>query len=115
MLDIKITANCYREFHSMIDTCADNQEDEHWRGLWTLMSNAGRVNNSYNSARTVTLNNDQLIMFIHFLQTHIEYLTFVTIGDMNRDGAYKEANAVRYTIKGLTKLYNQLDNQEVAA
>lgn len=115
MKDLKITANNYREFHSMIDTCADNSEDDHWFGLWTAMSNAGRVNNSYNSARTVTLNSDQLRMFIHYLQTQIEYLTFVTIGDLNRDGAYKEANGVRYTIKGLTKLYQELTSELVGA
>lgn len=115
MKDLKITANSYREFNSMIETCADNDEDNHWCGLWTALDNAGRVNNSYNSARTVVLDNDQLSMFIHFLQTHIEYLQFVTIGDMNRDGAYKEANGVRYTIKGLTKLYDSLTTELAVA
>lgn len=54
-------------------------------------------------------------MFIHFLQTHIEFLSFVTIGDLNSDGQYKEANAVRYTIKGLTKLYDLLTTELAVA
>jgi hypothetical protein len=107
---IKISNNCFREFHAMIDSCADNSEDDHWLRLWTQLSNSTRTSKGYRSPRLVELNNEQIIKLNKWITSQIDYLLNVTIGQCNDDREYKEANAVRYTVKGLKALNEKLSD-----
>ena len=103
---IKITRNCFNEFNSMIESCANiPEEDNEFAGLFTALDNAGG-NSRYIVA---DLNAPQLKMFIHFIEEHIEYLAKATIPELNYDGNYAEAGKCRYTIKALTKLMEQCE------
>lgn len=108
---IKITHNCFNEFSSMIDTCANiPEEDNEFDGLFTVLDNA-EVNGVYVIA---DLNPTQLKFFIHFIEKQIQYLSFVVISQLNDDRDYAEANKCRYTIKALTKLMKQCQEKLVA-
>lgn len=103
---IKITRNCFNEFSSMIDTCANiPEEDNQFDGLFTALDNA-EGNRVYVLAN---LNAAQLKLFIHFIEKQIEYLGFITIPQLNDDRNYAEATKCRYTIKALTKLMEQCE------
>ena len=103
---IKITRNCFNEFSSMIDTCANiPEEDNEFAGLFTALDNA-EGNRVYAVAH---LNEQQVKMFIHFIKKQIEYLAETTIPELNYDANYAEAGKCRYTIKALTKLMEQCE------
>ena len=106
---IKISANSFREFSSMIDTCDGNSEDDTWFGLWTALSNSTCTSKGYQSPRLATLNQEQVIKLRQWIGDHIYYLLNVTIGQLNDDRQYQEANAVRYTVKGLRSLDQKLN------
>ena len=108
---IKINLNCYHEFSSMIDTCANiPEEDNEFDGLFTALD-AAEGNRVYVVA---SLNEQQVKMFIHFIQKQIEYLDGTTIPELNYDGNYAEAGKCRYTIKALGKLMAQCEELLVA-
>jgi hypothetical protein len=103
---IKITRNCFNEFSSMIDTCANiPEEDNQFDGLFTALDNA-EGNRVYAVAN---LNGPQIRMFIYFIKKQIEYLAETTIPELNYDGNYAEAGKCRYTIKALMKLIEQCE------
>jgi len=103
---IKINLNCYHEFSSMIDTCANiPEEDDANYGLFTALDNA-KGNRVYVVAN---LNDQQVKMFIHFIQKQREYIYDIVIPQLNDDGDYNEAGKCRYTIKALTKLMEQCE------
>ena len=103
---IKITRNCFNEFSSMIDTCANiPEEDNQFDGLFTALDNA-EGNRVYALAK---LNGPQIRMFIYFIKKQIEYLAETTIPELNSDNNYAEAGKCRYTIKALTKLIEQCE------
>ena len=108
---IKITKNVYNEFSSMIQTCANiPEEDNEFDGLFTALDNS----NFSKGYHIVELNQVQVKQLIHFSHKQIDYLAGTTIPELNYDGNYKEASACRYTIKGLQKLINSLDEKVVA-
>ena len=103
---IKINRNCYNEFSSMMESCANiPEEDDANYGLFTALDNA-EGNRVYVVA---DLNEQQVKMFIYFIKEQIEYLSETTIPDLNYDGSYAEAGKCRYTIKALTKLIDQCE------
>jgi hypothetical protein len=107
---IKITKNVYNEFSSMIQTCANiPEEDNEFDGLFTALDNS----NFSKGYHIVELNPVQVKQLIHFSRKQIEYLAGTTIPELNYDGNYKEASACRYTIKGLQKLINSLEEKAV--
>ncbi len=106
---IKISANCFREFHAMIDTCANDLEDETWFGLWTALDNATNTSKGYQTPKLATLNENQIIKLKQWVDDQAFYLQDVTIPQCNDDRDYAGANGCRYTIKGLRDLYRKLD------
>jgi hypothetical protein len=105
---IKISANCYREFHAMIDHCSDNEEDEFHSGLWTALGNASHTSKGYQSPRLATLDKIQIEKLRKWIDSQIDYLLKVTVPQCNDDRDYKSANGCRYTAKGLRLLEQKL-------
>jgi hypothetical protein len=105
---IKISANCFREFHAMIDTCANDLEDETWFGLWTALDNATNTSKGYQTPKLATLNENQIIKLKQWVNSQADYLLEVTVWQCNDDRDYKGANACRYTAKNLRLLEQKL-------
>lgn len=108
---IKINLNCYHEFSSMIDTCANiPEEDDANYGLFTALDNA----ESNRVSKIADLNEQQVKMFIHFIEKQQEYIYNIVIPQLNDDRNYNEATKCRYTIKALGKLKAQCEEMLVA-
>jgi len=108
-MKIKINGNCYREFNSMIQTCANDREDEIHGGLFTALYNAKYVGGK-GKAWVAELNPEQIKQFVHMIDKQSEYMEFVTIDEMKSDQSPAKAiKEIRYDIWCLRKLMTNLE------
>jgi hypothetical protein len=112
-MEIKINANCKNEFSSMIDTCANNEEDVQHKFLFTALDNAKYIGGKAKTS-IVELNPEQLDLFIHFIVRQMDFMEEVTKWEMkDNDATLKEMKRLRYDIWCLGKLLKQC--QELVA